>query len=997
MQKPELIVKRANDIVNLGTGTGEKEKRIALELLHGAISNKKRGVWSKAYEGLMRRHVELSVDLKDHTTAKDGMHQYRNLCVNADPSSLESNILYLIELGERKLGDAKRRSNQASFAASALSADLEQEESPESLVLSSMTEDGTNDRTHREMVVPWLKFVWEIYRAAVELLSRIPKLDKTYHDISRRAFQFCQDNNRRTEFRRLCEMLRIQLENLQKPQSTILKSAKPQFEWSPEVVELFMQTKFEQLDKATAMDLWNEAFRTIEDISKILSKKSAKTKSLSTYYEKLTKIFWVADNKLFHAYALLKLFSLTTLKGDEKQYLASAVLLAAMSVPPTATTATATAAASLSLTDERDADEYQVDRNAELAALLDFHSVNPTRQSLMQEITQRAVAPAAHPELAELFTAMEIEFSPIKLSKKIGPAIAVLRTLAQTPASATTTVSLQQYAAPLERNVVVRYMQQLSKAYSQVKIDYVMKALSGLTVLSRMQIERVLVDAVRSRHLSLRVSHVEGSITFLNTAASLQAVDTQVYHLGQVLSRAHETVRHVMHSVTDEDRAQRIANRRQFFRVVEHSYDELYTDLMERARVIEQMKEDYEQLLLRKEEEKLRAEQEEVERIEREKKMAEERKRREEEEEKKRKEQEEAETVRIFVELRRLGYPRELSELQAMTIDERKTVLKEAEEAYRKSKEEEKKRLESQAKSFDYRVRAERLESFVAVDRCRDTWAEEDNKLREVATAAMSVRWAEEHSKQLVEKQRLAKFAPFRAAFESSFRAQQLDFYEQVRERETQAQLKRLRDANLAAARRVAAEEKEKRAEENRRRAIEEEERRLEVMRAEVARVEREKREQQEAEERRRREVEEAEAAAAAAAAAKEAQASTPPPPAPAAGRYQPPSRNPPPASEETGGRWRPSGGGTDRDGGDTWRQQPTRGAGGGSGFGRNDRDRDTRDRDTRDRRDNNNDRDRERGGGDRFTRGGDRDRERDRPAPRRNDRPNTTSEGSWR
>lgn len=70
------------DIVNLGTGTGEKEKRIALELLHGAISNKKRGVWSKAYEGLMRRHVELSVDLKDHTTAKDGMHQYRNLCVN---------------------------------------------------------------------------------------------------------------------------------------------------------------------------------------------------------------------------------------------------------------------------------------------------------------------------------------------------------------------------------------------------------------------------------------------------------------------------------------------------------------------------------------------------------------------------------------------------------------------------------------------------------------------------------------------------------------------------------------------------------------------------------------------------------------------------------------------------------------------------------------------------------------------------------------------------
>lgn len=70
------------DIVNLGTGTGEKEKRIALDLLHNAISIKKKSAWTKNYESLMRRHVELSVDIKDHATAKDGMHQYRNLCIN---------------------------------------------------------------------------------------------------------------------------------------------------------------------------------------------------------------------------------------------------------------------------------------------------------------------------------------------------------------------------------------------------------------------------------------------------------------------------------------------------------------------------------------------------------------------------------------------------------------------------------------------------------------------------------------------------------------------------------------------------------------------------------------------------------------------------------------------------------------------------------------------------------------------------------------------------
>ena len=59
----------------------DKEKKLALVLLHGAIGAKKKGnLWTKAYEQLMKRHLELCVDLKDHRMAKDGLHQYRNLC-----------------------------------------------------------------------------------------------------------------------------------------------------------------------------------------------------------------------------------------------------------------------------------------------------------------------------------------------------------------------------------------------------------------------------------------------------------------------------------------------------------------------------------------------------------------------------------------------------------------------------------------------------------------------------------------------------------------------------------------------------------------------------------------------------------------------------------------------------------------------------------------------------------------------------------------------------
>lgn len=58
-----------------------KEKTWALEMLHNFIAAKKKVLqWSKVYETLMKRHLELCIDLKNPHFAKDGLHQYRNLC-----------------------------------------------------------------------------------------------------------------------------------------------------------------------------------------------------------------------------------------------------------------------------------------------------------------------------------------------------------------------------------------------------------------------------------------------------------------------------------------------------------------------------------------------------------------------------------------------------------------------------------------------------------------------------------------------------------------------------------------------------------------------------------------------------------------------------------------------------------------------------------------------------------------------------------------------------
>lgn len=75
--------------------------------------------------------MDLCVDLKDHRTAKDGLHQYRNLCQNVDPASLETVIEYLIEESEKRASQARSAADQVALSAAEKISDLDNEESPE--------------------------------------------------------------------------------------------------------------------------------------------------------------------------------------------------------------------------------------------------------------------------------------------------------------------------------------------------------------------------------------------------------------------------------------------------------------------------------------------------------------------------------------------------------------------------------------------------------------------------------------------------------------------------------------------------------------------------------------------------------------------------------------------------------------------------------------------------------------------------------------------------
>lgn len=868
-QKPELILKRVNgkgkfspsfigecsdygvsiDLINSAVGANaDKEKRIALDTLHQFICVKRKNAWTKSYEPLMKRHLELCVDLKDHLTAKDGLHQYRNLCMLHDPSSLESVIIHLMDLSESRTAGAKQKADKVSVAAANRVADLDQEESPESIMLSSMTVEGVKERTDREVVIPWLRFLWENFRAILDLLSRLPKLEKVYHRICEKAFKFCEEYSRNMEFRRLCEMLRQQLVNLQKTTMTTTiagRFVKAPSEWTAESTEFHLQTRFAQLEVATKFELWNEAFRTIEDINGIIafSKKTPKARLMVTYYEKLTRIFSVAGNKLFHAYACFKLYQWTIearkdIRPEEKALMASTVVLAALAVPSISDTVTATV--------NVEEEEVQVqDKSSQLATLLDFQA-NPSRSLLLYEIANLGLIDEVLPELKSLYEAFEVKFMPLKFIPTILPALSLIRGNA----------TLKHYADQLEKIAIIRVVQQLSKVYNTVKLEFVYKIFTGLQSFSVVQIEKLLLEAVANKQLNLKISHGQGTVTFKTATSSAVAIDTQVAKLGIALNK----VARVIDSVTPEGSAQQKSlNRRVYITSIAENEESEFLAYADRKVLIECRKEELERL-----------QQEKAKELQRQKELQEARRiqdeidRREEESRKRqqeqvRKEQEKREVARISIELSKYGITKTEAELLELDADSRIQLVVDAQNEQLKQKEEEKKKALNHAKQLDYAARAQRIESVPVVEARQAKEQKEDQDLYDLRLSLVTEEWTVKHTKDLEQKRRLQYIQAHREAFEEAFLRKQTEDYERQINSMRKKLIAEKREQRLTAARRKAYEEALREEEERIREEQRIENERLERERYEALRRQREEEEEKERqrEEERRRQEEE--------------------------------------------------------------------------------------------------------------------------------------------
>ena len=67
-------------------------------------------------------------------------------------------------------------------------------------MLSTMTKEGDAERTDREVLVPWIKFLWDTFRTVLDILRTNSKLELLYHKTAAKAFAFCQTYGRQSYY-----------------------------------------------------------------------------------------------------------------------------------------------------------------------------------------------------------------------------------------------------------------------------------------------------------------------------------------------------------------------------------------------------------------------------------------------------------------------------------------------------------------------------------------------------------------------------------------------------------------------------------------------------------------------------------------------------------------------------------------------------------------------------------------------------------------------------
>ncbi|PVD29624.1 hypothetical protein C0Q70_08879 [Pomacea canaliculata] len=614
---------------------------------------------------------------------------------------------------------------------------------------------------------------------------------------------------------------------------------------------MHLETRLVQLDSAINMELWQEAFKAVEDIHGLitLSKKQPKPSLMANYYQKLGLVFAKSGNHLFHASTLHRLFNLLreqrkNLSQDELQRMADRLLCATLAIP---IPASRNAVDNLLVMDESG-----IEKQRRLATLL-MLPCPPTRQSLVKDLVKYGSLQYVTSELQNLYHYLEVEFHPLQLYPKVQPLVQFIAG----------NEDLAMYVPLLEDIIITRVLKQVSQVYQTIEFK---RFASLVPFADKFKLERLIVSASKNLELQARVDHRSKSLSFgtdlglsqkeeVAEGPTIQSMPSELIRnqltaMAQALNHAVEVVGPKNVEEEEELRANLLNSYRLTARK-EHQR------ILQRRQIIEDRKEQLENLNDQRE----REEQEQVEEARRrayEAEMA--RLEREAEERMKQRQQQEHQEIKRkhvrerLEELRKTPQGSKIfqnideEEMADLDVDE---IMQKQVEQLEKEKRELLERLKGQEKKVDYLARAKRIEEIPLLLK----QYEEDKKVGREFWEQQEQERIENLKKERVygleTKARLSRIFEDSEIFLNTLKkARKSDYEDKLKEFEK----------NLAVERKTRLlERKQKRKEERRQKWILEKEEEAQRIKDEKLKLEREEQERRQREEREKEEREYAE------------------------------------------------------------------------------------------------------------------------------------------
>ena len=419
----------------------------ALQTLHTFLTDRrtqKNGMWNKQLELVMRRHIELCVELHKDQPLREALNGYRFVVMQVDVRHLEEAVKYVIKLAMEEI-----RAGEA-----ALTATPTQEEE----ILTSLTGESFLSRCSRQKVDAALAFFFDAMKHCAARLNYAAKLTCSFHRCMKAIFEVCDEfgsryPRARSQFDHFADVSNKHFHALLTGQD------RASFLSSEEHVENIMEVKLLQLRVATKLGLWRTVTQTIEEFRAVVNAVSANNKPIrkqhqQRQFEMLSEIFRLADNAVFHAHCSIRNARLKMQIGDADKndiaITASQAVLAVLCVPLSADDVQG-------IIQSRD-----VDREKYLSLAKNLGVTGSlTRTSVAAELVQSGLLDNATPVVQDLFHNL-FEVSSVNVCRVVSP---MLNQIKSVPA-------LSTYVRPLEDLAVHSMLLVLSKCFKQVSVQH---------------------------------------------------------------------------------------------------------------------------------------------------------------------------------------------------------------------------------------------------------------------------------------------------------------------------------------------------------------------------------------------------------------------------------------------------------------------------------------------------------------------------------------------